>query len=58
VVHNADYSLVTEARPLVRGEHAFLNVTGLGEAVAGGARNIVASAAGISSSPARVWVRP
>jgi uncharacterized protein (TIGR03437 family) len=30
VVHNADYSLVTEARPLVRGEYAFLYVTGLG----------------------------
>jgi len=30
VVHNADYTLVTAARPLVRGEYAFLYASGLG----------------------------
>jgi uncharacterized protein (TIGR03437 family) len=30
VVHNADYTLVTAERPLVRGEFAFVYVTGLG----------------------------
>jgi len=30
VVHNADYTLATAAKPLVGGEYAFLYVTGLG----------------------------
>src|SRR5262249_26251803 len=30
VVHNADYSLATDDRPLERGEYAFVYATGLG----------------------------
>ncbi len=33
VVHNADYTLVTEERPLVRGEFGFVYVTGLGRVI-------------------------
>ncbi len=32
-VHNADYTLATDTRPLVQGEYAFVYVTGLGRVV-------------------------
>ena len=46
VVHNADFTLVTAARPLVRGEFAFLYAAGLGRT-----SNQPLTGAGASASP-------
>jgi uncharacterized protein (TIGR03437 family) len=46
VVHNVDYSLATEARPLERGEFAFLYAAGLGRVA-----NQPASGNGAPASP-------
>ena len=46
LVHNADFTLVTAARPLVRGEFAFLYATGLGRT-----SNQPLTGAGASASP-------